>query len=133
MDDPSLEAAERELDQAREAFQDAIVLLNGAGSDSGTINRLYYATFHAAQAVLYCRGENPSSHGQVRQQFGQTEVLDGQATREEGRLLGTLYDYRQRADYGTPSVDVEVEELRNDVEAFISHMESIVDSLSESD
>jgi uncharacterized protein (UPF0332 family) len=58
------------------------------------VNRLYYAVFHAAQAVLYDYGENPSSHGDVRRLFGQRVVLEGEVSREEGRLLGTLYDYR---------------------------------------
>ncbi|WP_368410939.1 hypothetical protein [Halomarina pelagica] len=47
------------------------------------VNRSYYAAFHAAQAVLYARGENPSSHGHVRRQFGQRVVLNGDASREE--------------------------------------------------
>jgi uncharacterized protein (UPF0332 family) len=46
-------------------------------TDAGVVNRLHYATFHAAQAVLYGDGENPSSHGDVRRLFGQRVVLEG--------------------------------------------------------
>ena len=35
-------------------------------SDAVVINRLYYACFHAAQAVLYDRGYDPSTHGVSR-------------------------------------------------------------------
>ena len=94
------ERIEEELDRATDARSDAQLLIEQGGSLSGAVNRLYYATFHAAQAVLYAYGKNPTSHGEVRQQFGQYVVLAGGATREEGRLLGKLYDYRLEADYG---------------------------------
>lgn len=55
--------AERELKQAREGLADARLLIDQGGSVNGTANRLYYACFHAARAVLYDRGEYPRSHG----------------------------------------------------------------------
>jgi uncharacterized protein (UPF0332 family) len=123
----SAEDGRDELRQARDALNDARVLLDGDGTNAGAMNRLYYAAFHAAQAVLYVRGEEPSSHGHVRQLFGQRIVLEGDAFREEGRLLGTLYDYRQEADYGTGTLDVEANRLLSDVEAFVEHMSELVD------
>lgn len=124
----NVDDARTELQQARDALNDARVLLNGDGTDTGAVNRLYYAVFHAAQAVLYARGETPSSHGHVRQLFGQRVVLEGNASREEGRLLGTLYDYRQEADYGTGTVDVEGKHLVSDVDAFVEHMAQLVEN-----
>ena len=50
--------AERELERARAALHDAEVLFEGDGTDTGVLNRLYYASFHGAQAILYVRGEN---------------------------------------------------------------------------
>ena len=119
------EDARDELEQARDAFHDARVLFDGDGTDSGVLNRLYYAAFHAAQAALYARGENPTSHGHVRQQFGQHMVLEGDASRNEGRLLGDLYDYRWEADYGGGSSDVNVEPLITEVDAFIDHISTL--------
>lgn len=83
-----------ELEQARQAVADAEHLLEGSGSDEGAVNRLYYATFHATQAVPYDRGVEPSSHGAVRNLFGSHVVLDGDAKRSHGRLLTTLADLR---------------------------------------
>jgi uncharacterized protein (UPF0332 family) len=128
MGDPIVADAERELERARAALHDAEVLFEGDGTDAGVLNRLYYAAFHGAQAVLYVRGENPSSHGHVRQQFGQHVVLDGDATREEGRLLGTLYDHRQAADYGGEVTVTDLGTLVRDVEAFLEHMADLVES-----
>lgn len=126
MVEPSSEDAHREFDHARDALHDARVLFDGDGTDSGVVNRLYYAAFHAAQAALYARGLNPSSHGHVRQQFGQHVVLEGDATRDDGRLLGTLYDYRQEADYGSGGPDVDCADLITDVEAFVDHLGDLV-------
>jgi uncharacterized protein (UPF0332 family) len=121
------EGAELELEQARDALTDARVLLSGDGTDAGVVNRLYYAAFHAAQAVLYDCGENPSSHGDVRRLFGQRVVLEGEASREEGRLLGTLYDYRWEADYGGGSPDADITSLFDEVVDFVDHMHDLAD------
>jgi uncharacterized protein (UPF0332 family) len=52
---------EHETQQARDALADARVLQNGGGTDAGILNRLYYGTFHAAQAVLYDSGSKISA------------------------------------------------------------------------
>jgi uncharacterized protein (UPF0332 family) len=57
--------AAEELSKAREALRDADRLSDGGGSQQGIVNRLYYASFHAAQAALYDRGVAPSSHRAV--------------------------------------------------------------------
>lgn len=126
MGDVSAEDALAELTAAQNALQDARVLLAGDGSEAGVYNRLYYAAFHAAQAVLYARGVNPSSHGDVRRQFGQHVVLEGHASREMGRLLGRLYDYRQEADYRTSPPDTDAADLVADVDGFVTHMRALV-------
>lgn len=133
MGDTTDEDIQQELTRARDAFHDARVLADGSGSTAGILNRLYYAVFHAAQAVLYERGMNPSSHGQVRQQFGQHVVLDGDASRAHGRLLGTLYDHRQKADYGGFVSDIEVEPLFEDVDDFLTHMTELTETDTSAD
>lgn len=127
MDEDRLEDARRELCLAEDALHDAGVLHDGDGTIAGVLNRLYYAAFHAAQAVLYARGVNPSSHGHVRRQFGQLVVLEGDASRSEGRLLGRLYDYRREADYGGGRPTADVTSLRTEVEAFVSRMRTLVE------
>lgn len=122
------ESVEDELDGARDALHDARVLIDSGGSDAGVINRLYYATFHAAQAALYSLGENPASHGDVRRQFGQHIVLPGRASRDDGRLLGRLYDHRWEADYGGGEPDVELGDLYSQVEGFLTRMTELVES-----
>lgn len=126
MGDSAGELVRQELELARDALQDARLLLTADGTASGVLNRLYYAVFHGAQAVLYARGVSATSHGQVRQQFGQHVVLEGDATREDGRLLGTLYDYRREADYSGSLPDVELERLLAEVETFVDRMATLI-------
>lgn len=121
----------RELELATEAMNDARVLSCGDGSVSGVLNRLYYAAFHGAQAALYDRGYSPSSHGQVRQQFGQHVVLEGDVPREVGRLLGTLYDYRREADYRGSAPDVDLTALRTEVREFVELSRELVNDPGE--
>lgn len=73
-DGPGKYAIESELQQAKQALADAEGAQNAELSDTVVINRLYYACFHAAQAVLYDRRYNPGSHGGVLSLFG-SEVV----------------------------------------------------------
>lgn len=117
---------EEEIRKAQVALSDAERLAEGNGSDEGIVNRLYYATFHAAQAVLYARDVDPGSHGAVRNRFGNEVVLAGDATREQGRLLTTLADLRQQADYGYEPVEVDVDRLREETRTFVEDMADLV-------
>lgn len=92
------------------------------------MNRLYYAAFHAAQAALFDRGVNPESHGAVRNLFGERLVLEGDATRDQGRLLTTLADLRQQADYGYEPITADVDELSGQTRSFVEAMEKMVET-----
>lgn len=118
---------QRERERARAALRDAQVLLEEGGSDEGAINRLYYAAFHAAQAILYQRGHAPESHGHVRQLFGKHVVLPGDVPRSAGRLLSTLYDHRQRADYGVLDADIDVSTLYHETEQFVDRIGDLLE------
>lgn len=118
---------EEEIAKAERAPDDAKQLASGTGSDEGVVNRPYYASFHAAQAVLCDRDVNPSSHGAVRQLFGEEVVLEGAASREQGRLLTTLADLRQQADYGYEPIEADVSELLIRTEQFVEVMAALLE------
>lgn len=115
------------LAEAHDALSDVVVLRNG-GTDKAIINRLYYACFHAARAVLYSNGFEPKTHEGVATIFGKEIVLAGDATRDDGRFLTRMYDYRQQADYEYTPVDADVDELIDRTEVFVADMERIVRS-----
>ena len=122
---PGEAAVEDQLRQARQALADADGARNANLSDAVAINRLYYACFHAAQAVLYDRGHNPSTHGGVLSLFGSEVVVAGEASREDGRFLNDLSELRKQADYGYGTIDENVDALLVRTRQFVSQMESL--------
>ena len=71
------EYVEEEFRKARRALADADRLRDAGGSAEAIVNRLYYACFHGAQAVLYDRGYDPTSHGAVMRLFGRESPKTG--------------------------------------------------------
>lgn len=64
-----------------------------------TVNRLYYAVFHACSALLLSRGFSARTHHGVikimMMEYVKTEIL----TKEEGTLITTLFNMRNTGDY----------------------------------
>lgn len=115
-----------ELELAYGALADADAI-RGQGTDRGAVSRLYYACFHAAQAVLYNRGFAPSTHGAVSRLFGREIVLNGDATKADGSFLNNMYNKRQQADYrqSPPTGDVDVLYART--ETFVADMAELIE------
>lgn len=129
-DDPGDPTVEIEL--AYGALADAAAI-HGDGTDRGVISRLYYACFHAAQAVLYNQGFAPPSHGAVSRLFGREVVLNGDATETDGSFLSEMYTKRQQADYRQSPPTGDVETLYTRTEMFVDDMaELIEDGLDDS-
>ena len=121
---PSKASIERELHQARQALSDAKKARDADLSDAAIINRLYYASFHAVQAVLYDRGYEPTSHGGVLSLFGSEIIVAGDAAREHGRFLNQLSELRKQADYGYGEIDENVDALLARAQQLVSEMET---------
>lgn len=94
-------------------------------TDETIVNRLYYACFHAAKAVLHTKGFDPSTHQGVLTVFGEEVILSGEATREDGRFLNDLRDLRQQADYRHDPIEVDVDELFERTKAFVAKMHDL--------
>lgn len=118
---------EEQLRQANQALTDAKGAYDAELSDVVVVNRLYYACFHAAQAVLYDRGYEPESHGGVLSLFGSEVVVEGDASREQGRFLNDLSTLRKQADYGYEPLDEDIAELLDETTSFVETMEELVE------
>lgn len=116
--------AAEELEEAHDALSDAAVLRDD-GTDKALVNRLYYACFHAAQAVLYTKGFEPGSHRAVVSLFGQEVVLDDEASKDDGRFLNELRDLREQADYDHEPIEADTEALFARTDAFVTDMEAL--------
>lgn len=127
-DSPGREAIDEQLRQARQALSDATGAYEADLSDAVVVNRLYYACFHAAQAALYDRDHDPESHGGVLSLFGSEVVVEGDATREQGRFLNDLSALRKQADYEYGPIDADIDDLLEQTDSFVEAMAELVDS-----
>lgn len=87
-----VEKAFETLQEAREVF--------GLSHWSLTINRLYYAAFYAASALLVSHGIEASSHAGIRTMLNFKFVKNGKLTKEDANLYADLFSMRQTGDYG---------------------------------
>jgi uncharacterized protein (UPF0332 family) len=83
-------------------------LLAGKGFEPQAVSRAYFAAFYAAEAALLVLGETRSKHSGVVSAFVHLLVRGGQVDEEIGRLLRSLFERRNEADYSP--VDVPAEE-----------------------
>ena len=64
------------------------------------MNRMYYACFYAASALLlYAEIDGVKTHEGVRQMFGKHFILTGKVPKEWGRFYTVIYNNRSEADY----------------------------------
>ncbi len=62
-------------------------------------NRLYYALYHAASALLLSQGITSHTHKGLITQLSLTYVKTGLLTIEEGKLIRRLFNMRNEDDY----------------------------------
>lgn len=121
------DAVAREFATADQMLEDARKAHDVDISKATIVNRLYYACFHAAQAVLYAREFDPRSHGRVQTLLGQELIQSGTVDREFGRFFNDMGTYRRRVDYGSGAVERDTEELLERTAAFVTAMRDCID------
>ena len=93
-----------------------------------TGNRLYYAAFHMASALLLDKGLSAKSHGGLIHLIGSQFVAKGLLDKTYGRLFSRLYELRQSGDYDDlyDATEEEVLPYIEKTEAFIREMENLI-------
>ena len=115
---------EGELARSRRELAAAQLLASG-GFAAQAISRAYFAAFFAAEAALLALGETRSKHSGVVSAFGKLVIREGGFDESTGRLLRSLFERRNEADY--LSVDAPADEAAaaiRDAERFVSAVES---------
>jgi uncharacterized protein len=87
------------LQRAKGSLGDAILLCDNKRWNAA-VNRLYYACFYMATALLLENGVQVKSHDGVRIQFGLMFVKTGVIDKKFGKLYSRLFNSRQKGDYG---------------------------------
>jgi uncharacterized protein (UPF0332 family) len=116
-----------ELEQAERSLRSGRILLTDGDTD-GTINRLYYALYHAARAALADASvEIPKSHAGLISAFGTNFVKTGKISPSLGKLLNRLEHKRLIADYSGDEADPkELPELIAQSQLFLSAVRALI-------
>ena len=95
-------------------------LLASEGFPAQAVSRAYFAAFFAAEEALLALGETRSKHAGVLSAFGRLVVKRGGFDEPTGRLLRSLFERRNRADYVPVEVPpAEAELAIGDAERFV--------------
>jgi uncharacterized protein (UPF0332 family) len=94
------------LDRSRQE-QAAARLLADQGFEAQAVSRAYFAAFFAAETALLALGETRSKHSGVISAFVHRLVGGGELGEETGRLLRSLFERRNQADYSSAEVPLE--------------------------
>lgn len=115
------------LYDARDALDEARLLADGR-KWKGCANRLYYACFHAATALLHAHNLSSSKHSGVRSLMNQHFVKSGKLSTECAKTYNTLFELRLDADYADlyKLTAEDVEPLMSPTEAFIDVIDEVV-------
>ena len=91
-------------------------------------NRLYYALYYAVSALLIKDGHKVSSHKGAISLFNLYYVKTGIVSLDDGRLLGSVFAFRQGSDYDDfiDATEEEVKEYLPQVKALIKKIVQVV-------
>jgi uncharacterized protein (UPF0332 family) len=115
------------LQRAHETMAE-IPFLKEQGYYNTATNRLYYACYYAAVALLIKNHIQAGTHAGVKTMIGQHFVSKGLITKESGRAFSNLFDSRQHSDYDefVYSTEEEVDELYPKAERFIAEVDALL-------
>ena len=128
---PQFQIARHRIHLARTTIDEADVLI-AARRWRGALNRLYYAAFYAARALLATRDLDSARHSGVITLFQQHFVKTGVIQDSTARTLPRSFQLRQTSDYAdtTEPTAEQVQALRTEVADFIGECERVVQELA---
>lgn len=98
MDEQIITLSKYRFETALEALEDAEIMYE-KGRYKNTLNRAYYAIFHAIRAVNSLDYFDSSKHSGVIAHFNQNYVKEGKVPRELSRVIREASENREKADY----------------------------------
>ena len=124
---PRDELARHRIVRAHTALQEAGLLIEQLHF-GGALNRLYYAAFYAARALLATKTLDSSRHSGVIALFQEHFVKTGLISADVARALPRAFEKRQTSDYGDFSepTSAEVLSLRDQIRAFVASCERLL-------
>jgi uncharacterized protein (UPF0332 family) len=125
---PKLEIARHRIECAHDALQEADILM-AARRWRGALNRLYYAAFYAARALLATRDLDSVRHSGVIALFQQHFVKTGIVPPVVARTLPRSFESRQTSDYADAAEphEEDIRAMRTDIETFVVACAQVVE------
>lgn len=120
------------MQRAHETIEEAKMMID-AGHINAYVNRLYYACFYAASALLLTKEISTSKHGYLRSLMHKDFVKTGLISKEMGRHFDLLFASRQEGDY-TDFVEFKTDQVAPwlvPTQKFISAIETLISNLLE--
>lgn len=116
------------LERASETMEEVTLLANESHFNAA-VNRLYYACFYAASALLVANGFSTSSHAGVKTMLGLHFVSKGLLDKQYGKTFSRLFEIRHTGDYDDfVYCDKEMaEEYIPKAEAFICRIKELLE------
>src|SRR6056297_2629462 len=111
------------LNRATETLSEIEIHVNN-GLWNTAINRLYYACYYAASALLLANDIKASTHSGVRQMLGLHFVKTGKISSELGKVFTDLFDKRHASDY-----DDFISVSREDVEDLLPSAKEFIEKI----
>ena len=125
---PNLEIATRRIQRAHETLEEGDLLI-AARHWRGALNRVYYAAFYAARALLATRDLDAGRHSGVIALFQQHFVKTGVVPADIAKALPYAFESRQTSDYADVAEpgEEEVIALQMSVTAFVAACQHVVE------
>lgn len=98
MEERARELSKYRFETSLEALSDAKIMYENERYKN-TLNRAYYAIFHAIRAVNALSGFDSSKHSGVIAYFNQNYVKDGVFSKELSKIIRMASENREKADY----------------------------------
>ena len=98
MESSMIQLSQYRLERAKEVYRDSETLLNQK-SFASSVNRSYYAIFHALRAVTALDGFDSSKHSGVISYMNREYVKTGVFDKRLSKILDTAFRLREKADY----------------------------------
>lgn len=86
------------MQRAHDTMKEAL-LLKSESFYNAAINRLYYACYYAAVALLIKHEIQPQTHNGVKTMLGLHFVSQGKLSKDHGNTFNTLFEKRHSGDY----------------------------------
>ena len=115
------------LNKAKETFAEIAILIENKLWRNAA-NRLYYACFYAASALLINDGHQTHSHNGVKRLLSMHYINENKIDKSLIKTFGKLFNMRQRGDYEDWVIieDDDVTPLIEPAEKFIVKIENLI-------